>query len=77
MRSPSGTSSRKDMVVTDLALLGLLLLGFLLAEVAHRYRQRLAPRTSAPTRTSIGEPAESWTALDDQQLARFVRDVSS
>jgi hypothetical protein len=65
------------MVMTDLALLGLLLLGFLLAEVAHRYRRRLAPRTSAPPLTSIVEPAESWTALDDQELARFARDASS
>ena len=62
--------------MTALVRVGLLL-GFLLAEVVHRMRRRLSPRTCAPSGTSIVEPAEShWTALDDQQLARFVRDSS-
>lgn len=63
--------------MTGLVLLGLLLV-FLVAEVVHRIRQGLAPRTYAPTGESASAPALChWTALDDQQWEKFVRDSSS
>ena len=63
--------------MTVVVLLGLLIV-LLHGVIVRRIRQRLAPRTFVPSRTPIVQPAEShWTALDDQQLARFVRDSSS
>ena len=65
------------IVVVLLGLLLGLLLVFLLAEVVHRMRQGLAPQTYAPSGESFSAPALChWTALDDQQLERFVRDSS-
>ena len=54
-----------------------LLVVLLLGELGEAVRQRLPPHTDPPVGTVPGWPAHArWTALDEQQLARFARDCS-